>query len=164
LPSLLQNGLQNRNHAVAGAVVAELFFAGTIVIALTRRLPSDLGLLIGLCALVPSLGLIVVAENARSMLILLLGTALSGVATGLGYRCSLQQVNESAPDNQRSEIVSAYLIACYAGISLPVIGVAIMGNATGMATADIIFAVFIGLLAAFAVIVQSWHSRKEVRG
>jgi MFS family permease len=164
LPSLLQNGLQNRNHAVAGAVVAELFFAGTIVIALTRRLPSDLGLLIGLCALVPSLGLIVVAGNARSMLILLLGTALSGVATGLGYRCSLQQVNESAPDNQRSEIVSAYLIACYAGISLPVIGVAIMGNATGMATADIIFAVFIGLLAAFAVIVQSWHSRKEVRG
>jgi hypothetical protein len=72
-------------------------------ISLTRRLPSHLGLLLALAALLPSLGLIVAAETARSMLILLIATAVGGVATGLGYRCSLQKINESAPDTKRSE-------------------------------------------------------------
>jgi MFS family permease len=159
VPTLLENVLGNTNHAVAGAIVGELFFAGTIVIALTRRLPSRPGLLIALCALVPSLGLIIAAEDTRSMPILLIGTAISGVATGLGYRCSLQEVNEAAPADRRSEIVSTYLIASYAGVSLPVIGIGLVANATGPATADVIFAVFIALLALFAVVIE-WSARE----
>lgn len=161
VPTLLKNVLQNKSHAVAGVVVAELFFVGTIVIALTRRLSSHVGLLIALCALTPSLSLIVAAENARSMLILLIGTAVSGVAAGLGYRCSLQQVNEVAPENQRSEIVSAYLIACYAGVSLPVIGVGLLAKAMGAPIADIMFAVFITVVAVFALVVQWRHQGRK---
>ena len=163
LPTLLQNVLGNTNRAVAGAVVAELFFAGTIVIALTRRLPTRTGLVIALWALVPSLGLLVAAENARSLPILLIGTAISGVATGLGYRCSLQQVNEASPEDKRSEVVSAYLIASYGGVSLPVIGVGLVANLTGPAAADIMFAVFIAILAIFAVVVEWRHSEKGRR-
>ncbi|HVI77321.1 MAG TPA: hypothetical protein VM715_04015 [Candidatus Acidoferrum sp.] len=102
----------------------------------------------------PSLGFVVAAETARSMSMLLIGTAVGAIATGLGYRCSLQKVNESAPKNKRSEIVSAYLIACYAGISLPVIGIVLLAKATGPVIADLIFAAFIGLLSVFALLVE----------
>ena len=134
--------------------------AGTIAIALTPRLPAHRGLLIALIALLPSLGLLVAAEIARSMWILLIGTAVGGIATGLGCRCSLQKVNESVPEDKRSEVVSAYLIVCYAGISLPVIGVALLAKATGPLIADAIFAAFIGLLAVLALIVE-WKVGKS---
>jgi hypothetical protein len=84
--------------------------AGTIATALTPRLRAHRGLLIALIALLPSLGFLVAAEIARSMWILLIGTAVGRIATELGYRCSLEKVNEGAPEDKRSEIVSAYLI------------------------------------------------------
>ena len=160
LPTLLEKALQNKNHATAGGIVGELFLVGTIAIAVTPRLRAHRGLLIALIALLPSLGFLVAAETARSMSILLIGTAVAGIATALGYRCSLQKVNESAPGDKRSEIVSAYLIACYAGISLPVIGIGLLTKATGPAIADAIFAAFIGLLAVFALIVE-WKIGKS---
>jgi MFS family permease len=159
-PTLLESALQNKNHAVAGAIVAELFFTGTFAIALTPRLQSHRGLLIALIALLPSLGLVVAAETARSMSMLLVGAAMSGIATGLGYRCSLQKVNESAPGDKRSEVVSAYLIASYAGISLPVIGIGLLAKVTKPATADALFAAFIALLTVFALIVE-WKVGKS---
>jgi pilus assembly protein TadC len=55
--------------------------------------------------------------------------------------------------------VSTYLIASYAGVSLPVIGIGLVANATGPATADVIFAVFIALLALFAVVIE-WSARE----
>ena len=160
VPTLLEKALQNKNHATAGGIVGELFLTGTIAIALTARLRPHRGLLIALIALLPSLGFLVAAEMARSMWILFIGTAVGGIATGLGYRCSLQKVNESAPEDKRSEIVSAYLIACYAGISLPVIGIALLAKATGPAIADAIFGAFIGLLAVLALIVE-WKVGKS---
>jgi MFS family permease len=154
VPTLLEKALQNKNHATAGGIVGELFLAGTIAIAVTPRLRAHRGLLIALIVVLPSLGFLVAAETARSMSMLLIGTAVGGIATGLGYRSSLQKVNELAPENKRSEIVSAYLIACYAGISLPVIGIVALAKATGPVIADLIFAVFIGLLSVFALVVE----------
>ena len=150
VPTLLEKALQNKNQATAGGIVGELFLTGTIAIALTPRLRPHRGLLIALIALLPSLGFLVAAEMARSIWILLIGTAVGGIATGLGYRCSLQKVNESAPEDKRSEIVSAYLIACYAGISLPVIGIALVAKATGPAIAD----------ASLARSSDCWHSSR----
>src|SRR5216110_1815544 len=157
-PSLLVEALHNKNHAVAGTIVAEVFFIGTLAIGLTPRLTSHRGLVVALILLLPSLALLVVAELARSMGLLLIGTAITGVATGLGYRCSVQKVNGIAPAEQRAEIVSSYLIACYCGISLPVIGVGLVSKAMGAAAADTIFAAIIATMAAGALIVEvkSW--------
>jgi len=85
---------------------------------------------------------------------LLAGTAVTGVAAGFGYRFSLQVVNEIAPENRRSEVVSSYLIACYCGISLPVIGIGLVSRASSVFVADAIFAVFISILAVLALAFQ----------
>jgi hypothetical protein len=88
------------------------------------------------------------------MWILLAGTAVTGIAAGFGYRFSLQVVNEIAPENRRSEVVSSYLIACYCGVSLPVIGIGLVSQASSVFVADTIFAVFISILAVVAIGIQ----------
>jgi len=47
--------------------------------------------------LLPTLALLVLAQSFSSMPLLLLGMALGGIAAALGYRGSLQVVNEIAP-------------------------------------------------------------------
>jgi MFS family permease len=159
IPSLLSESLHNRNHAVAGAVVAELFVVGAAAVIVVRALRPRTGLVLSLALLLPSVATLVVAEAAHSMTTLLIGTAVAGVATGLGYGYSLGDLNELAPDDKRSEMVSTYLIACYCGISLPVIGVGVLGRATGSLVADAIFAGMIALLAVTVLILQARLAR-----
>ena len=80
----------------------------------------------GLSLLIPSLALLVVAFQSHSLPLLLIGSVLGGGAAALGYRGSLQIVNQIAPDSRRAEVVSSYLMFCYAGVSLPVIGIGVL--------------------------------------
>jgi MFS family permease len=153
-PSLLRDALRNPNHAAAGGIVGELFLVGVFTIAVTRRLSSHRGSLLSLGLLLPSVALLFVCEVLRSLPILLMGTAIAGAATGLGYRCGLQLVNEMAPEDQRAEVVSSYLIFCYGGISLPVIGVGLVSQASGALIADGLFAALIAALAVIAAVVE----------
>ena len=61
--------------------------------------------------MIPSLGLVVAAQILASIAVMLVGTALCGAAAGLGYRGSLQVVNEIAPAGRRAECCPAYFIA-----------------------------------------------------
>ena len=114
-PSLLQRSLQLESHAIGGAIIFELYAVATLVLALTHWLGARAAMLWGLALLIPALGLLVVAFQSHSLPLLLAGAALGGGAAALGYRGSLQIVNQIAPENRRAEVVSTYLIFCYAG-------------------------------------------------
>jgi sugar phosphate permease len=77
--------------------------------------------------------------------------ALGGLAGGLGYRGSLEVINRIAPADRRSEVVSSYMIAIFAGNSVPVIGVGFLSVATTSLTAHVIFAAVLTVLAAIAL-------------
>lgn len=85
----------------------------------------------GLALLLPALALLVATELFRSTPLLVFAAAIAGVAGALGYRGCLEVVNRIAPADRRGETVSSYLIAVYAGNSLPVIGVGILSAAAG---------------------------------
>lgn len=72
----------------------------------------------------------------------------------LGYRGSLEVVNEIAPDDRRAEVVSSYYIACFVGNALPVIGIGILSTVTDHLVASLVFAVTIGAMAVAAL---AWH-------
>jgi sugar phosphate permease len=103
-----------------------------------------------LALLIPAVWLLVGAELARSMPLLLFAAALCGVAGGLGYRGSLEVINRIAPADQRSEVVSSYLIALFAGNSVPVIGIGVLSAVAGSLVAHVSFAVVITALAGLA--------------
>ena len=100
---------------------------------------------------------------------LLLAAAGTGVSGGLGYRGSLEVINRIAPPDQRSEVVSSYLVVRFAGNSLPVIGIGVLAAATSQLVADVSFAVVITALAGIAFLTDikiraahvGWAERSE---
>jgi len=150
IPNLLAESLHQPAPFVAGAVVCELFGIAAVTILSTGRLESRAAMLAALALLLPSVWLLVGAEVARSMPLLIFAAAVGGVAGGLGYRGSLEVVNRIAPADRRSEVVSSYFVVCFAGNSLPVIGIGLLAAAAGALTAHATFAAVIVALAGIA--------------
>jgi hypothetical protein len=95
------------------------------------------------------------------MTFLVAATAPAGLAAALGYRGSLEVTNELAPDDQRSEVVSSYIIALYLGNSLPVIGIGALARLTSPLLAHIVFAIAIALSAAAALVLGARQTSAE---
>ena len=150
IPNLLGESLHQSAPTVAGAIVCEVFGIAAITILSTAWLGSQAAMFSALALLVPAAWLLVGAELARSLPLLLFAAALCGVAGGLGYRGSLEVINRIAPADQRSEVVSSYLIALFAGNSVPVIGIGVLSAMAGALTAHVTFAAVITVLAAIA--------------
>jgi len=150
IPNLLADSLHQAAPLIAGIVVCALFTVAAVTILTTGRLASQTTMLTALALLPPAVWLLVGAQLARSLPLLLGAAALSGIAGGLGYRGSLEVVNRIAPADRRSETVSSYLIACFAGNSVPVIGIGLLSADLGPLTAHIIFAAVITALAGLA--------------
>lgn len=151
-PSVLANELHVTSHAIAGAIFLELASAVAIVIALTRSMSSSAAMLWSLGLMLPSLALIVTAQFAGSLGVMIVATATCGVAAGLGYRGSLQVVNQIAPDDRRAEVVSAYFICCFLGNALPVIGIGVLSTVISSTVASLVFAATIAVFAAVALV------------
>jgi predicted MFS family arabinose efflux permease len=89
-------------------VVFELFLVPAATLALTRRIESRTAMLTGLALFVPSVALLVTAEVLGSLALLRACTAAGGASAALGFRGSLQVVNELVPADRRAEVVSTY--------------------------------------------------------
>jgi MFS family permease len=150
VPSLLRDSLHLSAPLIAGAIVGELFLVAAVTILSTGKLDSRTAMLGSLVLLLPSLWLLIVAQIFQSPPLLLLAAAGTGVSGGLGYRGSLEVINRIAPPDQRSEVVSSYLVVCFAGNSLPVIGIGVLAAATSQLVANVSFAAVITALAGVA--------------
>jgi MFS family permease len=151
VPSLLSERLHVENIALAGGVVSELFVAATLAMIVTRNLEAYRAMLAGLALLIPGLVFLVLADILGSLPLLIADTALIGVAAGLGYRGSLQVINQIAPAERRAEVTSSYFIACFIGNSVPVIGVGWLTSARGPFIAISVFAIVVGSFVLFAL-------------
>jgi MFS family permease len=158
-PSVMIESLRVTNRAIQGGIVFELALIAAVTVIVARRLTSRTAMLTGLALLPVSLGLLVFAQTSGSMPTLLVGTALSGVAGALGYRGSLQVVNQIAPADRRAEVVSSYFLVCFFGNSVPVIGVGVLSTLMSSKVASGVFAVTIGLFALAAMLAAAKSER-----
>jgi MFS family permease len=150
-PSLLEQALHLHSHAISGGIIFELYAVAALTLVFTRWLTARAAMLAGLALLIPALALLALAPRDQSLTLLLLGSGVGGAAVGLGYRGSLQLVNELAPDTHRAEVVSTFLMFCYLGVSLPVVGIAFLSAAATPIFAETTFAAIIAALALFAI-------------
>jgi hypothetical protein len=155
-PTVLADQLHETSHAVAGAIFLELAAVVAAGIVATQSLSSRAAMLWALALMPPSVALLVAAQRAGSMSIMVIATAVCGLAAGLGYRGSLQVVNQIAPADRRAEVVSAYLICVFSGNALPVIGVGVISTFASPTVASMAFA---ATIAAFALIALAFGSR-----
>jgi len=152
-PGILAHSLHQSSPVTAGTVVALFFGIGALAVAMTRKLSDRSAMLLSTLMLLAGLALLIAAERQHSMAALIAATVISGTAIALGYRFSLQIVNQIAPQAQRAEVVSAYLLVCYAANSLPVIGVGLLSRTLSPTVAHVMFAALLSLLAILACIV-----------
>ena len=149
-PEMLARSLHRGEPLIEGGIVALFFLSGAATAVLTRRWRGRSAMLVALLLLWIGLGLLTLAEALHSMALLVLASILTGAAMALGYRGSLQIVNEIAPDRQRAELVSSYLLVCYSANSLPVIGVGLLSLPMGPENAHRVFAIVLVALASLA--------------
>ena len=161
VPSVVLHDLGEHNRAIAAAIVGELFAAAVVVIVATPRLASRTAMQAGLALLVPSVGLLVLAEAQHSMAVLIAASGLGGVASALGYRGSLQLVTELAPEDRRAEVLSSYFVVGFLGNAIPVIGTGILTAAIGAPAAQAIFGAAIAAFAITASIISAIVSRRQ---
>jgi MFS family permease len=150
-PTLLRRDLHQSNIAVGGAVVFALFAVAAVAVDATRTLRSRTAMLAGITLMIPSVILLVAAELLQSISVLLAGVTLTGVSAALGYRGSLQVINEIAPAQKRAEVISSYQIVCFLGNSLPVVGVGILSATIGARTATVSLAMAVTALSIVAL-------------
>jgi MFS family permease len=150
-PGFIAGVLHQGNHAVQGAVVFLIFGAGAVTQVALARFSSRRVVLAGLGLLLAALGLIVAAPAEAAMALFLAGTAIGGVAAGAIFLGSLATANQLAPPERRGQVVSAFFVACYAGLIIPVVGVGVLSGFTGTFPAVLTFSLLLAVLSLFSL-------------
>jgi hypothetical protein len=112
-----------------------------------------------LALMIPAAAVVVAAQVSALLWVMLVATAVVAVSAGLGYRGSLQVVNQIAPADKRAAVISSYFVCCFTGNALPVIGVGVLSSLTNTTIADIAFACMIAVFAAVALIFGPGYRR-----
>ena len=112
MPAILSHDLHIESHAAAGA----LFFELAVDVRGGDRgdapLDSRTAMRASLALMIPAAAMLVAAQFLASLRMMLAATRLRRLSAGLGYRGSLQMVNQIAPEDtpRRSGVELIYLL------------------------------------------------------
>jgi MFS family permease len=150
-PTFLGNVLHENSHAVQGGVVFLLLAVGTVTQLLLSRFNSRRVVMAGLALFLAALALIVAALSQAGMALFLAGTVVGGVAVGAVFLGSLATANRLAPPGQRGQVISAYFVACYTGLIIPVVGVGVASEFIGDFAAVLALSILLAGLCLFSL-------------
>ncbi|MER7078244.1 Predicted arabinose efflux permease, MFS family [Saccharopolyspora kobensis] len=128
-----------------GAVALMLACSAFVQLVGHGKSPHDLQRA-GLPVLAVGLGLLALAGSLSSLVLLLIATALAGVGQGLVFLGGLTAINQAAPADRRTEVLSSFYVIVYSGVGLPVIGVGFLATGIGLVPAVRDFAVAVAVL------------------
>jgi MFS family permease len=150
-PTFLGNVLHENNLALQGGVVFLLLAVGTVTQLLLARFNSRRVVMAGLGLFLVALALIVAALSQASMALFLTGTVVGGVAVGAVFLGSLAAANRLAPPGQRSQAISAFFVACYTGLIIPVVGVGVAAEFISDFAAVLALSILLAGLCLFSI-------------
>jgi MFS family permease len=151
VPGFIGGVLHQHSHAVQGAVVFLLLAVGTVTQVTLSRFSSRRVVLAGLGLFLAALALIIAALAEAGMALFLAGTVAGGVAVGAIFLGSLATASRLAPAERRGHAISAFFVACYAGLIIPVIGVGVLSEFTGTFLAVLTFSALLAVLCLFSI-------------
>jgi MFS family permease len=149
-PTFLGNVLHENNHAVQGGIVFLMLAVGTVTQLLLARLASRRVVLAGLGLLLAALALIAAALAQAGMALFLAGTVVGGAAIGAVFLGSLATANRLAPPGERGRALSAFFVACYAGLIIPVVAVGVATEFISDFAAVLALSILLAVLSLFS--------------
>ncbi|MDA3643967.1 MFS transporter [Saccharopolyspora indica] len=133
IPALLDRSAQG-DQAVIGGILGAVLICSVLAQPLVPRLGTRNAQLIGLAALLISLGLLA-GSAGGSIPVTLLAAVVAGAGHGLAYGGAAAAVDAVAPAGERGAITGALHLAFYLGAGLPAIAVGLVTLAHPLATA-----------------------------
>jgi MFS family permease len=116
------------------------------------RFNSRRVVLAGLGLFLAALALIVAALAQAGMTLFLAGTVVGGVAVGAVFLGSLATANRLAPPERRSQAISAFFVACYTGLIIPVVGVGVTSEFISDFAAVLALSILLAALCLFSLV------------
>jgi MFS family permease len=139
---------------VVGLVVFSVFAASLVGQLMLRLVPEALAMLAGCLALIAGMGSLALGLAVSSLALLVLGGVIAGFGHGVAFRAGLAAVSARAPAEQRGDVASSFFVVMYVAISLPVIGVGILTEATGLRTAGLVFAAAVAVVSMVVLVLR----------
>ncbi|MDT5028135.1 MAG: hypothetical protein QOE61_4561 [Micromonosporaceae bacterium] len=155
-PTVLQL-LGHNDPALTGLVVFTVFVASAAGQVASVRFPVRTSLLAGTATLIVGIAAVGMSIGTSSLSLLVAGGVVAGAGQGISFRAALGAITGASPEQHRGAVVSTFFVFCYAGISLPVLGVGVGIRSWGLVPTGEIFAALVaGLsLAAFISLARS---------
>ena len=144
---------------LVGRIVSGLsagLITGTATAALTELVPASAGRRASLVATAANmggfrLGALVAALAEAGVALFLAGTVVAGIAVGAVFMGSLATANRLAPPGRRGQAVSAFFVACYCGLVIPVVGVGVASQFIGDFRSVLALSIVLAVLCVFAL-------------
>lgn len=144
VPSYAIEMLHTTNLAVTGAAAGLILLTAAAAQAICTHWSVLGARSTGLVLLAIGLAGLVLAGALASIGLLIAAAVVAGAGQGLTFMAAVREVNDISPATQRGEVLSAFYVATYSGVGIPVIGTGLLAAITGLPTAVAIFAAVIG--------------------
>jgi MFS family permease len=152
-PSFLAGTLGDTSHALAGVPAFAAFTAAVAAQLAAGARDVRRLLATGMAALSAGIVLVVAATWAPSLALFLAGGLIAGAGAGLLFKGGIVTASRLAAPDRRAEALAGFFLAGYAGISVPVLGLGILGQFIEPRVALLAFAAL--LLAGIATSARS---------
>ena len=162
-PSFLADVIGIDNHAIAGVIVASIFFASAVGQLASANVSPHRAVALGCAILVVGMLILAMALHFSSLIGVIAAAVVSGVGQGISFGRGLAAVMDGAPADRRAEVSSTYFVVAYIAISLPVVGEGLATQAWGLRTAGLTFAVAVAVLAAVCLAAILVREARESR-
>jgi MFS family permease len=147
-PLVLGDFLGYHSPLLAGGIVFMLFTASAGGQLAVRRLGDRGSLISGSLLAVAAAGLVAATVEAESLALLIVAGLVGGLSQGLAVGGGLAALSAETPPERRGQVSATFFVVLYVALSLPIIGVGLLSQATGLRTAAVIFSAVVGALAA----------------
>jgi MFS family permease len=150
VPSYVRTLTGNHNLALAGVSSGLVLAVAAVAQLPASRFDTARLQRAGLVSLAAGLGVLLVAGASRQLSLVIASAVIAGIGQGLAYMGAVRHANRLAPKQTQAAVISAFYIATYLGVGVPVVGVGLLATVTSTTTAVDIFAV-IALIGSLSV-------------
>jgi hypothetical protein len=118
---------------VAGLFAALMVSSNGIAQLGFRRHSSVISLRVAMAVMVGGMGLIALSSSASSLAVALVGAVVAGAGAGVVQLDTMGTIQRIAPAHARGGVTSAFLMACYLAMSVPVVIAGLSADRFGLA-------------------------------
>jgi MFS family permease len=147
VPSFLAGALGLHNLLVGAFVIAAIQIGSVSASLAGQRLSNRTAIITAMLALGAGLWLLLIAVALHSEVLIAAASLIAGAGGGLSYLAGLNIIGAISPPEHRAETLSAFLVACYLGFSIPALSIGVAAARFGLNASFIGAALVLGVIA-----------------